>query len=361
METSMYQIDFKKPIAIHFIGIGGISDGINGLTDGLNGLQQQYDGLGELKTQNSDRAKYLRGVAAQARTLYKGLGAAQKKMVDAVGDVNATADNLDNVATLLETNNSTYGALGKANSGLVSGAAELAKQGADLKENYQKFDTQIQAMPVLIQNLMANQMKELKEAVDTLESEYEKLDQGIGSYIAGVDEVQKGYAQLYSAYGQVVTAVEQLEAGAKTAADGSSQLASGSSSLATGTGNLKSGADTLVNGTKDLKDGTTQLYDGVTELSDGTDDLKEGTTEFKDKTSDIDQQIDDAIDDAIKDFSGEDYTPVSFASEENTQIGLVQFAMITNAIEIKETETEAETEHTDDTFLGKVKRLFTEK
>ena len=25
METSMYQIDFKKPIAIHFIGIGGIS------------------------------------------------------------------------------------------------------------------------------------------------------------------------------------------------------------------------------------------------------------------------------------------------------------------------------------------------
>ena len=25
METSMYKIDFKKPIAIHFIGIGGIS------------------------------------------------------------------------------------------------------------------------------------------------------------------------------------------------------------------------------------------------------------------------------------------------------------------------------------------------
>ena len=25
MEPIMYQIDFKKPIAIHFIGIGGIS------------------------------------------------------------------------------------------------------------------------------------------------------------------------------------------------------------------------------------------------------------------------------------------------------------------------------------------------
>ena len=33
METSMYQIDFKKPIAIHFIGIGGIS--MSGLAEVL--------------------------------------------------------------------------------------------------------------------------------------------------------------------------------------------------------------------------------------------------------------------------------------------------------------------------------------
>ena len=193
---------------------------------------------------------------------------------------------------------------------------------ASLSENYQQFDAQIQTMPILLQNLISDQMTELKTAIDTLTTEYEKLDQGIGSYTEAVDEIQKGYAKLYSAYGQVTTAVGQLEKGARSAA-------SGSNSLASGTQNLQSGADTLASGAGDLYDGTVELYDGVTELSDGTGELKDGTEEFKDKTSDMD-----------------------------TQIGLVQFAMKTNAIESKEEETEAETEATDNSILGKLKNLF---
>lgn len=54
--------------------------------------------------------------------------------------------------------------------------------------------------------------------------------------------------------------------------------------------------------------------------------------ESKDKTSDIDQQIDDEIDEMFDKISGSDYTPVSFVSADNKDIGLVQFAISTDDI-----------------------------
>ena len=76
--------------------------------------------------------------------------------------------------------------------------------------------------------------------------------------------------------------------------------------------------------------------------------MKDGTTEFQDKTSDIDDQIEDKIDELIDGLSGKDYEPVSFTSSKNTDIGLVQFAI----------HTEAETETESETILSRVKSLF---
>ena len=89
--------------------------------------------------------------------------------------------------------------------------------------------------------------------------------------------------------------------------------------------------------------------------------MKDGTTEFQDKTSDIDDQIEDKIDEFIDGLSGKDYEPVSFTSSKNTDIGLVQFAIHTEAIKKADTteeETEAETETESETILSRVKSLF---
>lgn len=53
-------------------------------------------------------------------------------------------------------------------------------------------------------------------------------------------------------------------------------------------------------------------------------------------------QVDDAIDKVTEKISGTDFTPVSFASDKNTDVGLVQFAMKTEAIAVKEKEKEEE-------------------
>ena len=44
------------------------------------------------------------------------------------------------------------------------------------------------------------------------------------------------------------------------------------------------------------------------------------------------KQIDDEIDEMLDKISGSDYTPVSFASADNKDIGLVQFAIRTDDI-----------------------------
>lgn len=96
----------------------------------------------------------------------------------------------------------------------------------------------------------------------------------------------------------------------------------------------------------------------MVELSDGTDSLKSGTEEFTDKTKDIDTQINDAVDEVTDKMSGSDFTPVSFTSSENKEVGLVQFAMKTNAIEIKEEAEETITESKNKGILQKLKDLF---
>ncbi len=77
-----------------------------------------------------------------------------------------------------------------------------------------------------------------------------------------------------------------------------------------------------------------------------------------DKTKDIDIQIDDAIDEATDKIAGKDFTPISFASDENTDIGLVQFAMKTEAISIDDDDDEEETVEGNKSFVQKLKDLF---
>lgn len=310
------------------------------LADGMSMVSQSSENLESLKSQNSSSADYLRGIASQATAIYGSLDGATQAMAQTLSggvDVGGIAGNLNNIAGLLEMNNSTYDALEAATTELISG-----------------------------------QMSELKTAVDTLTEEYKNLNAGIIQYTDGTTEVQKAYSEFYSAYGQVVKAADSLSEGAKAVAEGSSSVAENSSKLAEGAKELKSGTSTLAggistvdagagslaDGANELYSGTGELASGVSELADGTNDLKEGTEEFKDKTKDMDSDIDDKINDMVSEISGEDYVPVSFTSSRNKEIGLVQFAMKTESISVEDEEDVVEMEPTEKSFGQKLKDLF---
>ena len=168
---------------------------------------------------------------------------------------------------------------------------------------------------------VASGLTELQKATE----KFPEAAKGIEALNSGFKKLQKNNKKLLSGADQLSVSAVSLRKGASSLVSGVSQVSGGITSAVGGMGLLKTGTDTL-------KTGSNSLSEGLKSLDDGTAELKDGTAEFKEKTSDIDDQIDEEIDDMLNEISGSDYTPVSFVSADNTDIGLVQFAIRTDDI-----------------------------
>lgn len=173
----------------------------------------------------------------------------------------------------------------------------------------------------------------------------------------GAGQLNDGFEKLQKNESALLEGASSLQTAGKTLKKGTRSLLSGSRSLNSGITSLTNGIVTLNNGIAKVDTGAGELASGLSELADGTGELADGTEEFRDKTKDIDQKIDDEIEDTLDKISGSDYEPVSFTSDKNKDIGLVQFAMTTDAIEVPEAE-ESETVEEKTTLLDKIKDLF---
>lgn len=219
---------------------------------------------------------------------------------------------------------------------------------------------------------------EAAEGVTALLDGFSKLGENDQTLLAGAQEIsgngeslRNGAGGLERGTGQLAASAKTLRAGAVNLEDGmltlkenGTGLRLGMQTIAGGTYDLQSGIGSLSNGislldgqTGTLKTGTGTLAGGLEKLKEGTDTLKEGTTEFKGQTSHIDDEVEQEIDKILKAVSGEDFTPASFTSPENTETGLVQFAIKTDGIKKAEAE-ETEAEPKKESFWDKVKGLF---
>lgn len=348
-----------------------VETGASALSGGLSTIQQSEPTIQELKKQNTNAAAYIRGLSATASALYATLPAELVNKYLGGLDVEGVIGNAENVAALLEQNNTALGSLTTGVDSAAAGAKTLTEGLTTLSEQYELFDKKLQSMPVVLETMITDQMKDLKDAIDLLVTEYGKLDQGITDYTKGAETIKEGYDALYSALKQVSKGVKELAGGAGALKEGNDSLLEGSGQLYTGTETLKNGTSELVAGggelstgigsAKDgaaaLAEGTGSLYSGVEELKEGTSELLDGTNEFSDKTKDIDTKVQDGIDDAINEISGGDFEAVSFVSEKNKNVDLVQFVMKTDPINVKEEEM-PETEEVTETVVEKLKDLF---
>lgn len=378
-------------------GIEALTAGAQAVTDGLNAISEKYEAIDELEAKNTESAAFLSWAAGMAGTLYETAMQNEKAaaMIESLAggiDISSSLATLTNIAALLEQNNAVFESLEDGVSEAAAGASSVSSGIAGLKEQYQLFDTEIQKLPVVLENMITSNMEPLKNGIDTLVEEYEALNNGIAEYTTGVAALQEGYEELYQALllvqsgtGELSSGASELASGNETLASGAGALLSGASAVADGTKELSSGTSDLYNGSVtlyrglaslyagtsdlydgsgelydgacDLYDGTVDLYDGVSELKDGTEELVEGTEEFVSETEDIDEKIEEEIEKVIEEIAGGDYEAISFVSEENTMVNLVQFVMSTDPISIpKEEAVETEEEKTD--FVTKLRTLF---
>ena len=183
------------------------------------------------------------------------------------------------------------------------------------------------------------------------------LDSGIGDLESATDALADGISQLADGTSQLADGVSELADGGSEFADGTKELADGVSELADGVTVLNDASDALRDGSSQLADGTGELLDGTGDLADGVSDLKDGTDEFKGKAGDIDTKIDEEVDGVINDLSGSEFEQISFVSDRNSNVDLVQFVMQTEGIQIPE-EVDIPVEEEPMSFWQRLLALF---
>lgn len=298
-------------------GVSNYKSGVNSLDKGINSLQSGLNG-------------YKNGV----NSLYTN----SQKLLEG-------AKSLNNGVKALE---SGVNSLNQGSSNLESGLNTLAQGSASYKQNVNNYAQSVnQVVSALKSNLTEEQIQALN--LDALISGAQGLASGYESIDAGINQSKSGASLISDGAGSLASNIGTLS-------QGSSNLYSGIEALSSGSNALVSGINEIEGGASSLNSGSATLVNGIDSIGDGVSALSNGTSELNNKTSSLPDDIDDKIDEMISKYSNNDFKPVSFASEENTNIESVQFAIRTDAIKVKE-EEKVEKEKVEEKSMWK---LFTD-
>ncbi|OQA12927.1 MAG: hypothetical protein BWY62_01473 [Firmicutes bacterium ADurb.Bin356] len=86
--------------------------------------------------------------------------------------------------------------------------------------------------------------------------------------------------------------------------------------------------------------------------------MRKGTNELEDETSDMPEKVQQEIDDKLKEYTGSEFERVSFTSKQNTNIGVVQFVIKSDAIKKPEEAKAGESAPKEQTVWERVGALF---
>src|SRR5699024_1599121 len=139
---------------------------------------------------------------------------------------------------------------------------------------------------------------------------------------------------------------------------GLSELSSEYSSFHDGLVDYTEGVHALAMNYEDLDSGIQGLSEGTSELDSGAHELSEGTKELESSTHDIPEEMQSEIDELMDEYENEDFEPVSFVSDQNKDVGVVQFVLQTESIEIEEPEENDETSEDELSFWDRLLDLF---
>lgn len=279
--------------------ISELTDAIKGLDDGAGEL---LSGLNQL---SSGMQKYITGM----KSFKDGL----LQFSNGAGKLNTGANALNNgISTLTKQNDS-----------LVNGA--LAIQQA----TFDSVNAQLSAMALGLPVLTPENYNAVLSPIPDLATVKNKLD-GVVQFTQGL----KGYT------------------------DGVAQLGAGASELASGTSEFNSSASQIAASANELYTAGVELNEGIKKLRDGLASYKNGTKELRNGTSGMSSEIDNKIYEMLGNISGKGDKVVSFVSDKNTSISMVQFVLKTDSINLPETPKTSSTKPAELSFWQKLLKLF---
>ena len=146
------------------------------------------------------------------------------------------------------------------------------------------------------------------------------------------------------------------------------QLPAGFGELATEYGKFHDGLIQYTDGVHTLAteygkfdEGIHDFADGVGLLEDGVKELHAGTGELHRHTKDLPDELKSEIEKMLEEFDFSDFEPTSFVSNKNNKIGIVQFVLRTEPIEVEEKDIEEKEDQPKKSLWQRFLDLFRKK
>ena len=159
--------------------------------------------------------------------------------------------------------------------------------------------------------------------------------------------------------------IQVLGEGADSLKDGMAELMAnyaefqiGFGAYAQGIIEMQSALGDLAYGIENFNMGIAEIYGGMAEIYGGMAYLHEGISQLANETSGMPGQFQYEIDNMLNEYMGGEFEPVSFASDKNVNIGLVQFAFMTDGIVKTGEISSSQTNEGHESFWTRLIKLF---
>lgn len=268
--------------------------------------------------------------------------------------------------------------------GLSSIAGELRQMAQGLSALKDGFSPALNALDTAMEEIPAPTLSEEELAslyLQVAPEQYATLDTLIDTYTAAA--AAKGtFIQIKTAFDSITETLTTISEELTTVADtldslateteaipdmlsalseGISNLAENYSSFHQGLTDYTNAVSEFSTGYEELDAGIASAVQGIASLEAGVQDLYDGTDELNKSTSGMAEEAQSAINGLMKEYLGSDFEMISFASEKNTNVSLVQFVLKLDGIAAVQEEVPAQLEEEPQTLLDRLVALFTKK
>ena len=369
-DSANAQIDAAIAAVWNSIGSGAIDpDTGSALIAGLDGSRVSVQGADTVAVDipapeisiSNDSSSALASIASRLEEIQTGGTGSVNSMAEELNKAAEAGENLPSFQT------GDLSQLTESIQALTEGARQLETGLEQMNQGLTSMETQTASLPAGAEGIdsllkgfdeLTAQNQTLEEGGEALKSSSSALNQGAEEVNSGITRLNSGISALAQGAQQLDAGLEELEEKGTDIQTGSSSLTEGTQALLEGLTQLQEGVDTLSSGASVFETGISSLAEGSQDLDEGAGEMKGGTEEFKTETADIDTEIENKVEEMVQEFSGEDYVPVSFVSEKNTNVEAVQFAFQTDPIQIEEEESQEEAPEETTGFWEKIRGLF---
>lgn len=315
-----------------------LNDGVKELTDGTSEVR---NGANQLSDGSKDYFQGIREIDDSSSELIAG----SEQILNVLQEID---DELEQMPELPDVNFEEIDELPDL-------FRKIAQELQDALDELLKVHEALQYMPDI--NISENEINDIKHTLKDAELKTEMIDDLIKVYEIAKDirqiieeepkEIVKFIQQIIDYLEETADEIEENIEHLKQLEEledfqkGFGALASEYASFHDGLVEYTSGVHSLATSYQEIDQGITELHEGTTEIDKGANDLYKGTSELDEEVSEIPDQIDSEVQEMLDDYDFSDFEPVSFVSEKNKHIGVVQFVLQTEKIEEVEPDKEA--------------------